>query len=48
MKQNGNPSMQILLVGNKCDRVDERAVTQEEGKIFAQENDLHFIETSAK
>ena len=37
----------ILLFGNKCD-VDDRAVTEEEAKQFANENNILYIETSAK
>ena len=37
----------IILFGNKCD-VDDRAVTEEEAKQFANENGIAYIETSAK
>ena len=37
----------IILFGNKCD-VDDRAVTEEEAKQFANENNILYIETSAK
>ena len=37
----------IYLIGNKCDLADVRQVTQEEGKKFAEENNLVFFETSA-
>ena len=37
----------IILFGNKCD-VDDRAVTEEEAKQFANENKILYIETSAK
>lgn len=38
----------ILLLGNKCDRRRERAVSYIEAKDFADENDLMFFEVSAK
>ena len=38
----------ICLVGNKIDLEDKREVSYEEGKNFAEENDLLFFETSAK
>ena len=38
----------ICLIGNKCDLEGKRAVSYEEGKNFAEENDLLFFETSAK
>jgi len=47
-RQNGNPQMSFILVGNKCDMEGERAVSYEEGERFARENDLIFLETSGK
>mmetsp|Transcript_52882 Transcript_52882/g.60752 ORF Transcript_52882/g.60752 Transcript_52882/m.60752 type:complete len:214 (+) Transcript_52882:35-676(+) len=47
-KQNGNPYMSFILIGNKCDMEAERAVSYEEGEKFAKENGLIFLETSAK
>jgi GTPase SAR1 family protein len=39
----------ITLVGNKCDRVDLREVTEEEAKRFVTQHDLAgYMETSAK
>ena len=38
----------IILVGNKCDLSNEREVTEEEGKKFADEFGMLFFETSAK
>ena len=37
-----------FLVGNKSDLIDERKVTYEEAKQYADEHDLPYIETSAK
>eukprot|EP00441_Pelagodinium_beii_P018332 CAMPEP_0197667252 /NCGR_PEP_ID=MMETSP1338-20131121/65643_1 /TAXON_ID=43686 ORGANISM="Pelagodinium beii, Strain RCC1491" /NCGR_SAMPLE_ID=MMETSP1338 /ASSEMBLY_ACC=CAM_ASM_000754 /LENGTH=200 /DNA_ID=CAMNT_0043246451 /DNA_START=143 /DNA_END=741 /DNA_ORIENTATION=- len=37
-----------LLVGNKMDLADKRAVTWEEAKAFAEEHSMTFLETSAK
>jgi len=47
-RQNGNPNMTIMLIGNKSDLEHRRAVSTKEGEIFAQENGLIFLETSAK
>ena len=37
-----------VLLGNKCDLEGSRAVSIEEGKIFAKKNKIKFFETSAK
>ena len=47
-RQNANSNMVIMLIGNKSDLDHRRAVTTEEGDRFAKENDLVFLETSAK
>eukprot|EP00298_Acanthocystis_sp_HF-20_P004084 c14424_g1_i2.p1 GENE.c14424_g1_i2~~c14424_g1_i2.p1 ORF type:complete len:214 (+),score=83.52 c14424_g1_i2:648-1289(+) len=48
-RQNTGPNTVILLIGNKLDLAEnEREVTYEEAKKFADENGLLFLETSAK
>ncbi|KAM3138547.1 hypothetical protein pb186bvf_009299 [Paramecium bursaria] len=47
-RQNGNPTMTIILVGNKADMESMRQVTLEEGKRMSQELNLSFLEVSAK
>ncbi|KAJ1798994.1 Ras- protein Rab-14 [Coemansia sp. RSA 2598] len=43
------PSHSIfVLVGNKADRESQRAVSQEEARQYASENNMMFVETSAK
>ena len=43
------PETQILLVGNKCDLTDKRAVTAEEVQHFMEKHkEVGYIETSAK
>jgi len=37
-----------LLVGNKCDRTADKAVTEEQAKEFADELGIAVLETSAK
>ena len=38
----------ICLIGNKCDLETKREISYEDGKNFADENNLLFFETSAK
>ncbi len=47
-RQNGNPNMSIMLIGNKSDLEHRRAVSTKEGEVFASSNRLIFLETSAK
>jgi Ras-related protein Rab-1A len=37
-----------LLIGNKCDKENERKISQNEGEHLAKENKFYFLETSAK
>ena len=37
-----------LLLGNKCDEIDKRAVPQEDAKKYADEKKIDFFEVSAK
>ena len=41
------PDISIILVGNKCDLKESRAVSFLESSRSAQENDILFLETSA-
>lgn len=47
-RAHANPNMVIMLVGNKADITHRRAVSTEEGEMFARENNLLFVEASAK
>jgi len=38
----------IILIGNKCDKEDEREVSYEEGRSLAKEKEMIFFEVSAK
>jgi len=46
-KNSAPKSVLMVLVGNKCD-LDNREVTEEEGREFAEKNGMLFFETSAK
>merc|ERR1712086_298338 len=48
LKQHADDNIIIMLVGNKKDLGHLRAVTTEEGRNFAEKNQLSFIETSAQ
>ena len=43
-----NKDAKFLLVGNKCDLKKERQVTEEDAKQYATENNMEFMEVSAK
>lgn len=47
-RQHANPSMTIMLIGNKSDLSHKREVSTEEGERFAAEHGLIFLETSAR
>ena len=44
----GTSDIPIVVVGNKCDLQNERVVSTEEGRTFAQSINAPFFETSAK
>ncbi|CAK7336947.1 unnamed protein product [Dovyalis caffra] len=48
LQAQGNPNMVMALAGNKADLLDSRKVAAEEAQVYAQENGLFFMETSAK
>ncbi|UCC19092.1 MAG: GTP-binding protein [Promethearchaeota archaeon] len=43
-----SPSISLILVGNKIDLVEDRAISFEQGELLAQKLSLSYIETSAK
>lgn len=47
-RQHAQSNMVIMLIGNKNDLEQRRAVSTAEGKAFAEANGLIFMETSAK
>ena len=48
LRDHADPTIVIMLVGNKCDLADERVVLADDARLFAEKNHLSFIETSAK
>jgi len=47
VREHADPSIVVMLVGNKCDLKHLRAILTEDAKKFADENSLSFIEASA-
>jgi small GTP-binding protein len=47
LRENADSNIVVMLVGNKCDLQELRAVSTEEGVGFARSECLLFIETSA-
>ena len=48
VNQNCEADVATLLIGNKCDLTDERAVTREEAEQLAADNNMQYFETSAR
>ncbi len=48
LQRRGDPNVVIALAGNKADMEGKRKVQTEEAQEYAQENDIIFLETSAK
>ena len=47
LKEQADPNVTIMMVGNKADLHHLRAVPSEEAHNYAEKHNLHFIETSA-
>ncbi|KAL1918500.1 uncharacterized protein VTP21DRAFT_3160 [Calcarisporiella thermophila] len=48
IEQHASEGVNKILIGNKCDAHETRAVSTEEGQALANELGLSFLETSAK
>ena len=48
LQRRGDANVIVALAGNKADLEDQRVVETEEGRAFAEENGIIFLETSAK
>ncbi|CAK9857853.1 unnamed protein product [Sphagnum jensenii] len=48
LQRQGNPNLVMALAANKADLDSKRKIEAEEGKSYADENGLFFMETSAK
>ncbi|CAL1400153.1 unnamed protein product [Linum trigynum] len=47
LRGHADKNIVIILIGNKCDLEDQRAVSTEDAKEFAEKEGLFFLETSA-
>ena len=43
IEKNANKNVKIILIGNNCDLEDKREVSYQEGKDFAQKNNMLFF-----
>ncbi|KAK0154183.1 Ras-related protein Rab-5C [Merluccius polli] len=48
LQRQASPNIVIALAGNKADMADTRAVEHQEAQVYADDNSLLFLETSAK
>merc|ERR1712154_634475 len=48
IEQNADDSISKIIIGNKCDLLEDRVVISEHGKILANQFNVPFYETSAK
>lgn len=48
VRRNSDKECVIYLIGNKIDKKDERQITENEAEHFAKEQNITYIETSAK
>lgn len=48
IEQHASEGVNKILIGNKSDWTDKRAVTEEQGRELAAELGVKFMETSAK
>lgn len=47
LKEFADPNITTLLVGNKSDLAELRTVKKEDGEVYAQQNNMAFLEISA-
>ena len=48
IEQHASSGVNKILIGNKCDYEEKRAVSLDQGRALADEFGLRFLETSAK
>ncbi|CAG8708045.1 1627_t:CDS:2, partial [Gigaspora rosea] len=48
IEQHASEGVNKILIGNKCDWVEKKAITKEQGQALADEFGIKFLEVSAK
>lgn len=48
IEQHATEGVNKILVGNKCDMLEKKAINTEQGQALADEFGVKFLETSAK
>ncbi|RIB14461.1 small GTPase superfamily [Gigaspora rosea] len=48
VEQHASEGVNKILIGNKCDWVEKKAITKEQGQALADEFGIKFLEVSAK
>ena len=48
IKTNAQECIKMILFGNKCDLINERKISREEGEEYAKNKNIKFFEVSAK
>ncbi|XP_055357351.1 ras-related protein Rab-10-like [Paramacrobiotus metropolitanus] len=48
IEEHANEDVEKMLLGNKCDMEDKRAISRERGESIARQHAIRFLETSAK
>jgi len=48
IEQHASEGVNKILIGNKCDILEKKVITKEQGESLAEEFGIRFLETSAK
>ena len=48
IQEHATTDVEKMILGNKCDMEDKRVISKERGEAMARDNDVKFLETSAK
>lgn len=48
IKDHASEDVEKMIIGNKCDNEEKRAISEDQGRALAAEHQVDFMETSAK